>query len=116
VAFAILTGLFVWLFTTLPNKKIKAYTQIPGALLCAAIWYVFSIFLSLYVNFYDRFSIYGSMSTIVLMMFWLYSCMYIMFMCAEANVFFAEVLGRFMRKQMGKIQDKWKAFRLRNKS
>ena len=116
VAFAILTGLFVWLFTTLPNKKIKAYTQIPGALLCAAIWYVFSIFLSLYVNFYDRFSIYGSMSTIVLMMFWLYSCMYIMFMCAEANVFFAEVLGRFMRKQMRKIQDKWKAFRLRNKS
>ncbi|MBC5687106.1 YihY/virulence factor BrkB family protein [Roseburia sp. NSJ-9] len=116
VVFAILTGLFVWLFTTLPNKKIKAYTQIPGALLCAAIWYVFSIFLSLYVNFYDRFSIYGSMSTIVLMMFWLYSCMYIMFMCAEANVFFAEVLGRFMRKQMGKIQDKWKAFRLRNKS
>lgn len=116
VVFAILTGLFVWLFTTLPNKKIKAYTQIPGALLCAAIWYVFSIFLSLYVNFYDRFSIYGSMSTIVLMMFWLYSCMYIMFMCAEANVFFAEVLGRFMRKQMRKIQDKWKAFRLRNKS
>ena len=50
------------------------------------------------------------------MMFWLYSCMYIMFMCAEANVFFAEVLGRFMRKQMRKIQDKWKAFRLRNKS
>lgn len=68
------------------------------------------------MNFYDRFSIYGSMSTIVLMMFWLYSCMYIMFMCAEANVFFAEVLGRFMRKQMEKIQDKWKAFRLRNKS
>ena len=69
VAFAILTGLFVWLFTTLPNKKIKAYTQIPGALLCAAIWYVFSIFLSLYVNFYDRFSIYCSIWKIVLKMF-----------------------------------------------
>lgn len=116
VVFAILTGLFVWLFTQLPNKKVKALSQIPGALLCALIWYVFSIFLSIYVNFYNGFSIYGSMSTIVLMMFWLYSCMYIMFMCAEANVFFAEVFGRFMKNKMQKLRQKWKTFWKRNKS
>lgn len=116
VVFAILTGLFVWLFTQLPNKKVKALSQIPGALLCALIWYVFSIFLSIYVNFYNGFSIYGSMSTIVLMMFWLYSCMYIMFMCAEANVFFAEVLGRLMKNKMQKLRQKWKSFWKRNKS
>ncbi len=116
VVFAILTGLFVWLFTQLPNKKVKALSQIPGALLCALIWYVFSIFLSIYVNFYNGFSIYGSMSTIVLMMFWLYSCMYIMFMCAEVNVFFAEVLGRFMKNKMQKLRRKWKSFWKRNKS
>ena len=116
VVFAILTGLFVWLFTQLPNKKVKALSQIPGALLCALIWYVFSIFLSIYVNFYNGFSIYGSMSTIVLMMFWLYSCMYIMFMCAEANVFFAEVLGRVMKNKMQKLRQKWKSFWKRNKS
>ena len=116
VVFAVLTGLFVWLFTQLPNKKVKALSQIPGALLCALIWYVFSIFLSIYVNFYNGFSIYGSMSTIVLMMFWLYSCMYIMFMCAEVNVFFAEVLGRFMKNKMQKLRQKWKSFWKRNKS
>lgn len=116
VVFAVLTGLFVWLFTQLPNKKVKALSQIPGALLCALIWYVFSIFLSIYVNFYNGFSIYGSMSTIVLMMFWLYSCMYIMFMCAEANVFFAEVLGRFMKNKMQKLRQKGKSFWKRNKS
>ncbi len=116
VVFAVLTGLFVWLFTQLPNKKVKALSQIPGALLCALIWYVFSIFLSIYVNFYNGFSIYGSMSTIVLMMFWLYSCMYIMFMCAEVNVFFAEVLGRFMKNKMQKLRRKWKSFWKRNKS
>ena len=116
VVFAVLTGLFVWLFTQLPNKKVKALSQSPGALLCALIWYVFSIFLSIYVNFYNGFSIYGSMSTIVLMMFWLYSCMYIMFMCAEVNVFFAEVLGRFMKNKMQKLRQKWKSFWKRNKS
>lgn len=116
VVFVVLTGLFVWLFTQLPNKKVKALSQIPGALLCALIWYVFSIFLSIYVNFYNGFSIYGSMSTIVLMMFWLYSCMYIMFMCAEVNVFFAEVLGRFMKNKMQKLRQKGKSFWKRNKS
>lgn len=116
VVFAVLTGLFVWIFTQLPNKKVKALSQIPGALLCALIWYVFSIFLSIYVNFYNGFSIYGSMSTIVLMMFWLYSCMYIMFMCAEVNVFFAEVLGRFMKNKMQKLRQKGKSFWKRNKS
>ena len=116
VVFAVLTGLFVWLFTQLPNKKVKALSQIPGALLCALIWYVFSIFLSIYVNFYNGFSIYGSMSTIVLMTFWLYSCMYIMFMCAEVNVFFAEVLGRFMKNKMQKLRQKGKSFWKRNKS
>ena len=116
LVFAVLTALFVWLFTVLPNKKIKAYTQIPGAVICALIWYVFSMLLSLYVNFYDGFSIYGSMSTIVLMMFWIYSCMFIMFMCAEANVFFMQVFGSWMKKKREVISDKYKALRDRKKS
>lgn len=111
MVFGLLTGLFVWLFTVLPNKKMKkirAKEQLPGALLCALIWYVFSIFLALYVNIFPNFSIYGSMSTIVLMMFWLYSCMYIMFMCAEMNVFFQETLAVFMKKQKEKLRQRWK--------
>ncbi len=114
LVFGILTGLFVWFFTVLPNKKVKAVSQIPGAIICAAIWYVFSIFLSLYVKIYDRFSIYGGLSTLVLMMFWLYSCMYIMFMCAEANVFFGEVFGRYMKKKKSQIIEKWNRRRGKN--
>ena len=47
VAFAILTGLFVWLFTTLPNKKIKAYTHPGRASLCSNLVCIFdfSIFI-----------------------------------------------------------------------
>ena len=94
----IFTLLFVWLFTVLPNKKISAYKQIPGAVLCSLIWYVFSLFLSLYVNVYTNVSIYGSMATIMLTLFWLYSCMYFMLMCAEANVFFDEIFGAGMER------------------
>lgn len=86
----ILTGLFLCFFTILPNKKVKAMSQLPGALLCAMIWYMFSAFLALYISIFNNFSIYGSLSTLVLLMVWLYSCMYIMFLCAEANVVFGE--------------------------
>lgn len=104
LVFGVLTGLFVWFFTVLPNKKVKPVSQLPGAVICGAIWYVFSMFLSLYVKIYDRFSIYGSLSTLVLMMFWLYSCMYIMFMCAEANVFFGQVFGGWMSRKKEALQ------------
>lgn len=104
----ILSGLFLCFFTVLPNKKIKIKTQLPGALLCAAIWYVFSLFLSLYVKIYDRFSIYGSLSTLVLMMFWLYFCMYIMLMCAEGNVLWGEELCAFFEKKWREFVNKWK--------
>lgn len=103
LVFAVLTGLFVWFFSVLPNKKVSVLQQIPGAVICAAIWYLFSIFLALYVKIFDGFSIYGSMSTLVLLMFWLYSCMYIMFMCAEANVIFHQVFETYMKKKKAKI-------------
>lgn len=94
----ILTGLFLCFFTILPNKKVKAMSQLPGALLCALIWYMFTAFLALYISIFNNFSIYGSLSTLVLLMVWLYSCMYIMFLCAEANVVFGEGLReRFKR-------------------
>ena len=103
LVFAILTALFVWFFTVLPNKKVGVLAQIPGAVICAAIWYVFSILLALYVRIFDSFSIYGSMSTLVLLMFWLYSCMYIMFMCAEANVMFQKFFKSYLEKKKEKL-------------
>jgi membrane protein len=116
MVFGILSGLFVWLFTVLPNKKVRAASQIPGAILSALAWYVFSIFLGLYVRIFSEFSIYGSMFTILVMMFWLYMCMYIMFMCAEVNVFFQETLAVFMKRQKDKIRQKWKNRKFRGKN
>ncbi len=91
--------MFIWFYTVLPDKKVIPGSQIPGAIICALSWYVFSLFLSLYVSIYNQVSIYSSLSTILLMMFWLYACMYIMMFCAEINVFFEDFLSRFMEKR-----------------
>ena len=86
VLLGILFGFFVVIFTTLPNKKLRFRKQIPGAVICAIAWYVFSFALSIYVDYFNGFSMYGSLTTIALIMLWLYFCVYILLICAEINV------------------------------
>lgn len=86
-AFSIMVAFFLLMYTVLPNKKLKIKKQLPGAILCAVAWYVFSFGLSIYVDYFNGFSMYGSLTTIVLMMLWLYFCIYIFMWCGEINLF-----------------------------
>lgn len=85
--------LFAILYKTLPNNKemqespLTLRNQFPGAVLCAIIWYLFSTGISIYIDYFNGFSMYGSLTTIVLLMLWLYFGMYIMMVCAEINQF-----------------------------
>lgn len=98
--YCLLCLFFTVLFVMLPNKKLTFVSQLPGGVICASAWYIFSFFLYIYVKFFHGFSMYGSMTTIALLMLWLYVCMYIMLLCAEANVFFAELRhGRLKEKK-----------------
>lgn len=93
-------ALFYWAF---PNrrgdstKRITYIWQLPGACFSAAAWYIFSFGISVYVDYFHGFSSYGSLTTIVLLMFWLYSCMYILMVGAEINHLYAERIRRFFR-------------------
>lgn len=90
VLLGILFVFFVVIFTTLPNKKLRFRKQIPGAAICAIAWYVFSFALSIYVDYFNGFSMYGSLTTVALIMLWLYFCVYILLICAEINVMLEE--------------------------
>ena len=103
--FVMLGLLFVFfdvIFTALPNKKLSFKSQMPGAAICAVAWYVFSFALSIYVDYFNGFSMYGSLTTIALIMLWLYFCMYIMMMCAEANVIFNESFKKWLKRDRSK--------------
>ena len=85
---SLFTILFTLLYAALPSRHIKLRTQLPGALFAAVGWAGFSFFFSLYVNYSKTLSfIYGSLSTIVCTMLWLYVCMFIFFLGAEINVY-----------------------------
>jgi len=91
--FIFLVIVFTFLFTVLPNKNLTFFSQLPGGIICAASWYVFSMLLAIWVKIFNNFSMYGAFATMMMFMFWLYFCMYFMLMAAEANVFFKEAFG-----------------------
>lgn len=97
VMFAVLTLFFDVIFTMLPNRKLTFKSQLPGAAICSLAWHLFSFGLSIYVDYFNGFSMYGSLTTIVLIMLWLYFCMYIMMLSAEVNVVFNEHFRKWRR-------------------
>lgn len=86
LGFLILVLFFSIIYKTLPNRKMKFVDQIPGAVITSAGWVSFSILFSFFVdNFSNYANVYGSLSAIIVLMLWLYICMYIMFIGAEIN-------------------------------
>lgn len=86
LGFIILVLFFSIIYKSMPCKKMKFFDQIPGAVISSAGWVSFSILFSFYVdNFSNYANIYGSLTAIIVLMLWLYTCMYIMFIGAEIN-------------------------------
>ncbi len=86
IIFLLLTAFFTVIYVYVPKNKLKIKTQLPGAVLCACIWIVFSFLYSLYISRMGIYSkTYGSLTAAVLLMLWLYYCIYFMLMCAEVN-------------------------------
>lgn len=80
---------FLVLFRYLPNRRASLKSQVPGAFFTAVAWSVFSYLFSLYFTFFPDFSImYGSLSTLILVMVWLYFCMNFLLYGAEVNAYF----------------------------
>lgn len=90
IMLAVFILFFMILYKMLPNRKATLKSQLPGSVICAVAWSVFSYGLSVYVDYFNGFSMYGSLTTIVLLMLWLYFCMYILLICAEVNDHYEE--------------------------
>ena len=95
VGILFLSAVFMVMYRFVPNRKARLFSQAPGAVFSAVCWYVFSIVFSLYVEYSPGLSnMYGSLTTIVLVMLWLYACMYIILLGAEINSYFEDQFRR----------------------
>lgn len=106
VTLIVLTIFWDLVYKFLPNRQHMMKTtlrrQLPGAVFTACGWLLISFFFSVYLDVFTGFSsMYGSMTTIVLVMLWLYGCMYIILLGGEVNA----ILEKFyLRERTGKGQ------------
>ncbi|MDL2302428.1 YihY/virulence factor BrkB family protein, partial [Lachnospiraceae bacterium OttesenSCG-928-D06] len=82
----LLTFIFTLIYTFIPSKKLKIREQIPGAAFSAVVWNLFSSGFSIYISKTGSYSIYGSLSIIIVVMLWMYFCMYIILIGAYINL------------------------------
>lgn len=91
---AVLSVLFAAVYAYVPDKKLAFREQIPGAVFSAVGWSIFSWVFSYYVTYGNSYGIYGSLSIIIIVLLWMYFCMYIILIGAYLNQYFESVNRR----------------------
>lgn len=91
VVWAVLALLFAAMYTYVPDRKSHFRDQIPGAVFAAVVWSAFSWGFSIYLTYGSGYGIYGSLSIIIIVLIWMYFCMYIIMVGAYLNKYFESV-------------------------
>ncbi len=91
VSAIILFILFTGLYWIAPNVKLRCRAAFPGAAFATLGWMVSSMGLSFYVGNFSNYTLtYGSIGTIIVLMFWLYISAFIIILGGEINAFYSE--------------------------
>ncbi len=87
IVFIILTLFFISIYK-MGNRIYNFIDMLPGALFTSLGWMIYSYFFSIYIDNFSNYSyIYGSLTAVIVIMLWMYFCMYIMFIGAEINLY-----------------------------
>ena len=112
VTLVVLTIFWDLVYKFLPKRKNRAKTtlrqQLPGAVFTACGWLLVSFVFSVYLDVFTGFTnMYGSLTTIILILLWLYVCMYIILLGGEVNALLERFhVGRKENADGGKPADR----------
>ena len=91
ITLSLLSLVFLIMYKFIPNRKATLRSQLPGAILSAVCWSAFSFCFSLYIDVFNGASnMYGSMTTVILILLWMYFCMMFVMIGAQVNHYFEE--------------------------
>ena len=112
VTFILLLGMFELMYTIIPNKKLRFKYQIPGAFFAALLWVAITRLFSLYIDLYASKSfMYGSLTTVIMLMFWMYFVIYSLFIGAQVNEYLQFCRDREKKYELSKyesgVSDVW---------
>lgn len=99
ISFVVMTGISLLVYHFLPNRKLPFRDLILGSIFTSLGWLVISFIFSMYLTIFKGFSgLYGSMTAIILVMLWLYFCMYVMLLGGLINCIWVEVKRDVLEK------------------
>lgn len=86
VSFITLSIFFIIIYKVANFKLTTVRKTIPGAMFSSLGWMIFSYVFSIYIdNFSNMSYMYGSLTAVIILMLWIYFCIYILFIGAEIN-------------------------------
>ena len=86
VSFIVLSVFFIIIYKVANFKLTTIRKTVPGAMFSSLGWMVFSYVFSIYIdNFSNMSYMYGSLTAVIILMLWIYFCIYILFIGAEIN-------------------------------
>lgn len=93
VTFVLAMGMMLFLYTVLPSRKQIVVYQIPGAIFSAGAWVLIAWGFSYYISYTMKQSyMYGSLTTIIMLLFWVYLMVNIIFVGGQINIFFEKYI------------------------
>ena len=84
----------------IPGRKRAYRFSFPGAILASGVWMLFNYFYSLWLNFSDRYGVYGTIGSVMISLLWLYVSLYIVFSGAYVNCFLHEIFLELKGKKL----------------
>jgi len=106
IMFIILVLIFSLIYSFLPAKRQHFLQSLPGALFCATGWVIFTHFFSLYVSYFNAYSIYGNLTAIMILLVWLHMCFTILIMGAFINKYYQNSIAEKIEKIRSKRKKK----------
>lgn len=95
VTFVVLFVIFICMYCIMPNRKVKLKNQLVGAFFSAFAWVACSQIFSKYVNvIVSKSYMYGSLTSIILIMIWLYFGFNMLLVGGEINQYLEKKIDK----------------------
>lgn len=95
----VLTIVIALMYAYVPGARLGFKMQLPGAVFAAVAWSIMTWAFSIYVDVFNGFNTYGNLTTIIILMLWLYATMYITLVGAYMNRYFKPAFQFFVGKK-----------------
>lgn len=107
ILFIVLALLFALIYKVLPAQKQSFTLCLPGAFIASAGWIIVTLAFSIYINYFNGFSIYGNLTAIMILLFWMYMCFNILIAGAFLNKYYkASIDNRYKKYKTRKLHRK----------